>query len=67
MKERFEGKGHQNLIDALLHQELVAGDTNLANAILKQGQLLEFRKGDKIITEGGEDNDIYLLVAGSVK
>lgn len=66
MKERFEGNGHQNLIDALLHQELVAGDTNLANAIVRQAQLLEFSKGDKIITEGGEDNDIYLLVAGSV-
>src|SRR5690242_14002889 len=66
MKERFEGDGHQNLIDALKRQELVAGDTNLANAFVKRGQLLEFHKGDKLITEGGEDNDIYLLVAGSV-
>lgn len=66
MKERFEGDGHQNLIDALKRQEFVAGDIDLANTFVKYGQLLEFHKGDIIITEGGEDNDIYLLVAGSV-
>jgi CRP/FNR family cyclic AMP-dependent transcriptional regulator len=38
----------------------------LAEAFATNGELLEFAKGDKIITEGGEDNDIYLLVAGSV-
>lgn len=66
MKERFEGDGHQNLIDALKRQEFVAGDTDLANTFVKHGQLIEFRKGDVLITEGGEDNDIYLLVVGSV-
>ena len=29
-----------------------------------QGQLLEFPKGHKIIVQGGEDNDIYLLLSG---
>lgn len=31
-----------------------------------QGALVEFAKGQKIISLGGEDNDIYLLVAGDV-
>jgi CRP/FNR family cyclic AMP-dependent transcriptional regulator len=66
MRERFEGDGHHNLVDALKHQEFVAGDAGLANAFIQEGQLIEFRKGDHIITEGGEDNDIYLLVAGTV-
>ncbi len=66
MKERFEGDGYQNLIDALKRQELVAGDADLARAMAKQGQILEFAKGDKLISEGGEDNDIFLLVVGSV-
>jgi CRP/FNR family cyclic AMP-dependent transcriptional regulator len=66
MKERFEGDGGQNLIAALLRQELVAGNAELASAIVKNGQLLEFQKGDRVITEGGEDNDVYLIVAGSV-
>ncbi|MGC1259022.1 MAG: cyclic nucleotide-binding domain-containing protein, partial [Candidatus Acidiferrales bacterium] len=31
-----------------------------------RGELVEFQKGDKIITEAGEDNDIYLLLTGSL-
>src|ERR1019366_9097226 len=58
MKERFEKDDRQNLIDALKRQEFVGGDVKLADALIK--------KGDKLITEGGEDNDIYLLLAGSV-
>jgi predicted nucleotide-binding protein len=66
MKERFQGNGRQNLIDALKRQEFVAGDAQLAEAFTARGELVEFTKGDKIITQGGEDNDIYLLLAGSV-
>jgi predicted nucleotide-binding protein len=66
MKERFEAEGHQNLLDALKRQEFVAGDTHLADALAEAGQIVEYHKGDKIIREGGEDNDIYLLLAGSV-
>jgi CRP/FNR family transcriptional regulator, cyclic AMP receptor protein len=66
MRERFEGDGHQNLIDALKRQEFVGGDDDLANQFAKCGQIVEFRKGERLITEGGEDNDIYLLVAGDV-
>ena len=66
MKERFEGSSQPNLIDALKRQEFVAGCEDLANAFAKAGELLEFGKGEKIITQGGEDNDVYLLVAGSV-
>ena len=66
MKERFEGDNQANLIDALRRQEFVSGDTAIAEAMADQGKLQEFQKGEKIITEGGEDNDIYLIVAGSV-
>jgi CRP/FNR family transcriptional regulator, cyclic AMP receptor protein len=66
MKERFQGNGHQNLVDALKRQEFVGGDSKLAEAFAARGELLEFVKGSKIITQGGEDNDIYLLLAGSV-
>jgi len=66
MKERFEKDGRQNLVDALKRQEFVGGDAKLAEALMKHGELMEYKKGDKLITEGGEDNDIYLLLAGSV-
>jgi hypothetical protein len=65
MKERFEGGNRPNLIDALKRQEFVGGEIALAEAMAEQGQLLEFPKGHKIVVEGGEDNDIYLLVAGN--
>jgi predicted nucleotide-binding protein len=66
MKERFEGDNRPNLIDALKRQEFVGGEHALAEAMAEQGQLLELPKGHKIIVQGGEDNDIYLLVAGDV-
>src|ERR1700722_2932357 len=66
MKERFENDSHQNLVDALKRQEFVGGNAKLAEALIKRGELTEYKKGDKLITEGGEDNDIYLLLAGSV-
>ena len=66
MKERFEGDNRPNLLDALKRQEFVGGEQAIAEVMLEQGQLVEFQKGEKLITEGGEDNDIYLLIAGSV-
>jgi CRP/FNR family transcriptional regulator, cyclic AMP receptor protein len=66
MKERFENDGHRHLVDALRSQEFVAGDAGLADALINRGQLVEYQKGDKIITQGSEDNDIYLMLAGSV-
>ncbi|HTD14594.1 MAG TPA: TIR domain-containing protein [Chthoniobacterales bacterium] len=65
MKERFEND-YQTLIDALKRQEFVAADSKIAAAFASCGQILEFKKGDEIVTQGGEDNDIYLLLAGSV-
>jgi CRP/FNR family cyclic AMP-dependent transcriptional regulator len=66
MKERFEKDGRAQLVDALKRQEFVAGNTKLADALIKRGELVEYQKGDKLITEGGEDNDIYLLLIGSI-
>ena len=66
MKERFEKDGRPQLIDALKRQEFVAGNATLADALIMRGELIEYQNGDKIITEGEEDNDIYLLLTGSV-
>ena len=45
MKERFEGDNRPILIDALKRQELVKCDAALAEAMVDQGELLEFPKG----------------------
>ena len=65
MKERFEGPGRPHLIECLKRQEFVAGDTSIAEAIAGSAEPLEFQKGDKIIVQDGEDNDIYFLIAGT--
>ncbi len=66
MKERFEGDGRPNLIAAVQRQEFVGGSAEIAEAFAAKGALIEFAKGDKLIVEGGEDNDLYLLLTGSV-
>jgi CRP/FNR family transcriptional regulator, cyclic AMP receptor protein len=66
MKERFEGNNRHNLIDALKRQEFVAGDGAVAEAMAKEGELVEFQKLDTLIFQDAEDSDIYLLLAGSV-
>jgi CRP/FNR family cyclic AMP-dependent transcriptional regulator len=66
LKDRFEGAGRPNLIDALRRQEFIGGDKALAEVFATAGTLEEYPKGAGIIVEGAPDNDIYLLVAGSV-
>lgn len=66
MKERFEATGRPHLISALLRQEFICGDSAVAERFASAGQLHEFTAGTELIKEGGEDNDLYLLLAGSV-
>lgn len=66
MKERFEGGGRPNLIDALRRQEIIGGAATLAESFASAGIVEEYQKGDTIIAEGAHDNDVYLLIAGSV-
>jgi len=66
MKERFEGDNRDNLIDALKRQEFVSANVEIAEAMAQQGELVEFQKLDRLIVQDAEDNDIYLLLAGSV-
>ena len=66
MKERFEGRGRHNLADAIKRQEFVSGDEGLTEALIAKGTLLEFQRGEYLTVEDGEDNDLFLLLTGSV-
>jgi len=66
MKERFEGGGRSHLLDALMRQEFVGGERAIAEKFASIGGLQEFPTGAELIKENGEDNDLYLLLAGSV-
>jgi CRP/FNR family transcriptional regulator, cyclic AMP receptor protein len=50
----------------LCFAKFVAGNANLANALVERGEIVEFHKTHEIVREGGEDDDIYLLISGSV-
>ena len=65
MKERFEGENRAALIGNLKRQ-FDSGDSDVAEAIASGGELVEFKAGDVLIQEGGEDNDVYFLVSGQV-
>lgn len=64
---RFDGsRGRQRLIDCVCMQAIIASNKKLAQTFVKRGKLLDFRKGTKIILQGASDNDIYLIISGSV-
>ena len=63
MNSRFAGKNV--LVDALKHQKIVAGNADLAERIASVGELIEVPGGTVIIQQGDDDNEVYLIVAGS--
>jgi CRP/FNR family cyclic AMP-dependent transcriptional regulator len=66
MIDRFTGDaGHRILLGALKDQKLVAGDDELAELIAAGGELIGVKTDDAIIQQGGDDNDVYFIVAGS--
>ena len=63
--ERFQGDtGRTNLIDAMLQQQIVSGNRDLAEELANCAELVEIAEGDQIISQGGDDNDLYLIMAG---
>lgn len=53
------------LVDALRRHRMVAGNTELAERIAAIGERVEVPAGKPIISQGGEDTDVYLIVSGS--
>ncbi|SEG31831.1 Cyclic nucleotide-binding domain-containing protein [Bryocella elongata] len=65
MIERFAGESNRRvLLDALLSQKLIAGNLDLATEAAAIGELSQITAGESIIHQGGDDNDVYLIVAG---
>ena len=63
MNNRFQDK--TALIEALEKQKIVAGNKELAEHIANIGEVVEVPPGTAIIGQGGADNDVYLILAGS--
>lgn len=66
--DRFRGDiGRGNLIDAMMQQAMVGGNRDLAAEIADRIELLEVTEGETLITQGADDNDLFLIIAGAFK
>lgn len=64
---RFKGKnGGKALEQAICSQPCVAGNSAIAQALIRAGKLVDFPSNSIIIEQGGADNDIYFIVSGEV-
>lgn len=63
--DRFQGSaGRGNLIDAMLQQQVVCGNRDIAEELAVRADLIEVAEGETIISQGGDDNDLFLILAG---
>lgn len=54
------------LVEALLAQVIIQGDREVAAALAKAGEVVEFPAGEVLIHESGTDRDMYFLLFGKV-
>lgn len=55
------------LISVLMDQKIVNNNPEIAKGIAAKGELVEFLKGDTIITQDGDEQDVYFLITGEAK
>lgn len=67
MLERFQGDaGKPLLVEAIRTQGFVEGNVESAESLANIADLQEFEPGSLIIEQGADDNDILLILMGSV-
>ena len=67
MLQRFNGTDARSfLIEALLTQPIVGGNTRLAEALAESAEVAPFPSGSGIVEESAPDNDLYFILAGTV-
>lgn len=67
MLHRFEGDAGKRLrVESLLGQKLVAGNRQLAEQMEERIQLRQLKPGELLIEQNASDNDVHLILAGSV-
>jgi CRP/FNR family cyclic AMP-dependent transcriptional regulator len=66
--DRFAGERGQALaLEALRDQRTLAGSREAAEALLAAGQIVAFEPDERLTSEGGWDNRIYFILAGSAR
>jgi CRP/FNR family transcriptional regulator, cyclic AMP receptor protein len=65
---RFRGaSGKQRLAEALLCQPLLSASVTAATAFSRFARLSELPADQQLIIQGGQDNDLYFILSGSVR
>lgn len=65
MIDRFTGASGERLLrQCLMEQQCVAHDSSVVDEMLKVLNLLAVKSGQRVLTQGEHDNDIYLILAG---
>ncbi|MDQ8699237.1 TIR domain-containing protein [Hyphomicrobium sp. LHD-15] len=65
ISERFKDKS--DLIAALLRQQVIGNNREIADDVAQIGELLEFEPGQQLIEQGCVDREIYFLLAGEAR
>lgn len=67
MIERFTGKhNRRKLIESLKRQAIVSDDKILAGRLGDKLELIEVEPGKEIISQDGDDDDLFLILSGRV-
>lgn len=65
---RFVGRpGREKLVAALKNQKLVGGDEALARRLARIAKVEEHQPNRGLIRQGDADNDVFLILSGSVR
>src|SRR5271165_7559317 len=65
---RFEGdEGRRRLVDQLRKQMITGGDSTVAAEIAAVAQILQVPPGDVLIRQDAADNDLFLIISGSLR
>ncbi|MGR3507161.1 MAG: TIR domain-containing protein [Paracoccaceae bacterium] len=64
--DRFIGaNGEHALREAIESAKLAQGNRDVAESLLQAGEVLEFAFGELLIEQGGDDNVVYIILAGT--
>jgi CRP/FNR family cyclic AMP-dependent transcriptional regulator len=63
--KRFEAD-KQKVYEAILNQQCVSHNAALAKALCKKLVLVPLKRGDTLISQGENDNDIFFVLAGKI-
>lgn len=66
MIDRFLGEnGRHRRVEALRAQKLVSGDTTLAEELADAASVIALEKGQVLIQQDADDNEVYFIIAGT--